>query len=64
MAVRLSLGASRRQLLAQLLTESSCWRRSAGVVGLVVAQWTLAVIASLLPAEAASTLTVRPAAGR
>ena len=56
MAVRLSLGASRRQLLAQLLTESVLLALLGGVVSLVVAQWTLSGIGALLPSEASQTL--------
>ena len=56
MAVRLSLGASRRHLLTQLLTESCLLAVLGGAVGLVVAQWTLRFIGALLPPEVAGFL--------
>ena len=51
MAVRLSLGATRRQLLAQLLTETLTLALLGGVVSLVFASWTINGVASLLPKE-------------
>jgi predicted permease len=56
MAVRLSIGARRWQLVAQLLAESCLLAVFAGCASLVVASWTLNLIASLLPVEAAITL--------
>jgi predicted permease len=52
MAVRLSLGASRGQLLAQLLTESCVLAVLGGIVSLLVARWTLAGLDALLPRDA------------
>jgi predicted permease len=55
MAVRLSLGAGRTQLVRQLLVESVLLAVIGGVVSLVVAQWTLKGVMSLLPPEAVQT---------
>ena len=51
MAVRLSLGASRSQLLTQLLTESCVLAVLGGIVSLLVARWTLAGLGAMLPPD-------------
>ncbi len=56
MAVRLSLGATRRQLVTQVLTESVLLAMLGGICGLLVAHWTLAGITALLPVQVAATL--------
>ncbi|MBC8089511.1 MAG: ABC transporter permease [Phycisphaerae bacterium] len=56
MSVRLALGASRSQLLGQLLLESVLLATLGGLASLLVAKWTLAGIASMLPPEASSSL--------
>jgi len=62
MAIRLSIGAGRGQLVRQLLGESLLLAVFGGLGGLVVAQWTLNLMAALLPAQAAETvsLTIDP----
>jgi predicted permease len=52
MAVRLSIGGSRWQLVRQLLVESCVLALAGGAAGLVVAHWTLQGIATLLPTGA------------
>jgi predicted permease len=53
MAVRLSLGATRRQLVTQVLTESMLLAVLGGIVSLGIAYWTLGGITTLLSAEVA-----------
>ena len=62
MAIRASIGASRLQMLRQLLTESIVLATLGGVASLFVAQWTLGVIASFMPPESAAdfTMTLSP----
>ncbi|MBA2305053.1 MAG: FtsX-like permease family protein, partial [Acidobacteria bacterium] len=59
MAVRLSIGADRGHLIRQLLTESLILAAIGGAVGLLIAQWTLHLIASILPREAAETFRIQ-----
>lgn len=56
MAVRLALGAARGTLMIQLLTESILLAFMGGVASLLVAKWTLGLIASLLPSEPSGAL--------
>ena len=57
MAVRLSIGASRVQLVRQLLVESCLLAALGGTAGLIVARWTLLGIASILQADGIQGLT-------
>ncbi len=57
MAVRLSLGATRRQLIGQVLTESVLLALLGGIAGIVVAYWTLAGITAMMPSDLGTLMT-------
>jgi predicted permease len=56
MAVRLSIGASRGQLVRQLLGESVLLALMGGIGGVLVSRWTLDLLRSILPPDAGRTL--------
>ena len=56
MAVRLSLGATRKQLILQVLTESVLLAALGGLAGVFVAHVTLSGIAAILPSEVTSAI--------
>ena len=58
MAIRLSLGATRRQLLAQLLTETITLAVIGGVLSLAFASWTLQGVSALLPQQITDELAL------
>ncbi len=59
MAVRLSIGAGRGQLIRQLLGESCLLAVFGGIGGVIVAQWTMNLMAAMLPTEATDTVTLK-----
>jgi len=59
MAVRSSLGASRGQLVGQLLSEAGLLAVAAGIASLAVARGTLVLITSFLPAQLTQALDFR-----
>ena len=56
MAVRLSIGANRGILIRQLLGESLLLAGLGAVAGVLVAQWTLQLIVSMLPPDTAAMI--------
>ncbi|MEP6730869.1 MAG: ABC transporter permease [bacterium] len=56
MGMRLALGATRRNLITQLLTESVLLAAVGGLASLFVAQWTIHIIDALLPPDAGDAL--------
>ena len=58
-ALRMALGASRRRLFAQLLTESLLLGTLGGVAGIAAAQWGGAILRSLFLSEVGSADVVR-----
>jgi predicted permease len=56
MAVRLSIGASRARLVRQLLAEAGILAVAGGTLGLLVARWTVDLILSLMPSDAANVV--------
>ena len=59
MAVRLSIGANRGQLIRQLLLESCLLATLGALGGLLVAKWTLDLIGSIVPPDAAALVTFK-----
>jgi predicted permease len=59
MAVRLSIGASRRRLICENHREYSVLAVLGGLGGLLVARWTLGAITAILPADAINSLTFK-----
>ncbi len=57
-AIRLSIGAQRKQIVAQLLTESFLLATFGALLGLLVARGALALFLRLLPPEATTALQV------
>ena len=56
MAVRVSIGASRWQLMGQLLTESLLLAALGAMAGVLVARWTLDLIQSMIPSDGRENL--------
>jgi len=58
LAVRLALGASRGQIISQLLVESLLLSMAGGLAGLLLAVWIDETLVNFLPAGATNTLAI------
>ncbi|MDX2179512.1 MAG: ABC transporter permease [Bryobacteraceae bacterium] len=59
-AVRLSVGASRGQLVRQLLVESVLLAVAGGVLGIALAYWTTSALLNMLPNDGGAPLMLSP----
>ncbi|MGH9849263.1 MAG: ADOP family duplicated permease [Blastocatellia bacterium] len=58
-SIRAALGASRGRLLRQMFTESALLGGGGGVAGVLLAQWGLSALQSLIPADLARLAEIR-----